>query len=60
MTTSDWINMGAKRTTQTVDPATGKPLPEGVQYRGPRQYWVRKLVTGKRVARTFATAKQAS
>ena len=52
--------MGAKRTIQAIDPATGKPLPEGVQYRGPKQYWARKLVSGKRVAKTFDTAKEAS
>jgi hypothetical protein len=42
-----------------VDPSTGKLLPDGVWYRGPDQYLARKLVNGKRVAKTFDTAKRA-
>ncbi len=41
------------------DPATGRPLPPGVTCRGPRQYRARKLVDGKRVNRTFETARLA-
>ena len=41
--------MGRLRSGPAVDPATGKPLPTGVQYRGKDQYWARKLV-----AQTFA------
>ncbi|MFT8420089.1 MAG: site-specific integrase [Gluconacetobacter sp.] len=39
-----------------VDPATGKPLPKGVSYRGPRQYMARKVVDDRRVQQTFSTA----
>ncbi|MFT8646264.1 tyrosine-type recombinase/integrase [Gluconacetobacter sp.] len=42
-----------------LDPATGKPLPRGVTYRGPKQYMTRKVVDGRRVQRTFSTAPQA-
>lgn len=31
-----------------TDPATGKPLPRGVSYRGPKQYMTRKVVDGRR------------
>jgi hypothetical protein len=48
--------MARKRDTPGLDPATGKPLPDGVAYRGPRQYRARKLVNGRRVAKTFTTA----
>ncbi|GAJ30742.1 site-specific integrase [Acidomonas methanolica] len=41
------------------DPATGKPLPQGVLYRGPKQYRARKLVHGHRVTRTFENARLA-
>ena len=50
---------GRLRNEPAVDPATGKILPAGVQYRGECQYWARKLVNGKRVAKTFETAKNA-
>ncbi|HUA55758.1 MAG TPA: tyrosine-type recombinase/integrase, partial [Candidatus Sulfotelmatobacter sp.] len=43
-----------------IDPATGRQLPSGVQYRGPMQYRARKLVHGKRVTKTFDTARQAA
>jgi integrase len=42
-----------------MDPATGKPLPRGVSYRGPKQYMTRKVVDGRRIQRTFSTAAQA-
>ncbi|WP_231874751.1 hypothetical protein [Acetobacter cerevisiae] len=34
-----------------TDPATGKPLPHGVSYRGPKQYMTRKVVDGRRSIR---------
>jgi hypothetical protein len=51
--------MGRTRREPAADPATGKPLPQGVTYRGPRQYFARKLVNDRRVAKTFDTAKKA-
>ncbi|GAA4491159.1 site-specific integrase [Gluconacetobacter tumulicola] len=39
-----------------IDPATGKALPKGVYLRKPGQYQARKLIDGKRVIQTFATA----
>ena len=41
------------------DPATGRLLPQGVAYRGPRQYRAWKLVAGARVTKTFETARHA-
>jgi hypothetical protein len=52
--------MGSLRTAPAADPSTGKPLLDGVQYRGPRQHRARKLVNGKRVAKTSDTARKAS
>ena len=52
--------MGRKRTTPQLDPATGKPLPDGVMYRGPSQYRARKRVNGQRVTKSFSTARFAS
>jgi integrase len=52
--------MGRKRTDSFIDPATGKPLPDAVAYRGPGQYRARKLVNGRRVTKTFATARIAA
>lgn len=52
--------MGRRRVEQRLDPATGKQLPQGVRFRGPSQYSARKLVNGGRVARTFATAREAA
>jgi hypothetical protein len=52
--------MGRNRRKPALDPSTGKPLPQGVTYRGPDQYWARKLVNGRRVASTFETARLAS
>lgn len=39
-----------------IDPATGKPLPKGLWYRGAGQYQVRKMVNGKRLRKTFASS----
>lgn len=52
--------MGRLRAEPLVDPSTGKLLPEGVWYRGKDQYLARKLVNGRRVAKTFETAKRAT
>jgi hypothetical protein len=52
--------MGRTRREPATDPATGKLLPQGVVYRGPGQYLARKLVNGRRVANTFATARAAA
>ncbi|WP_291366389.1 hypothetical protein [Acetobacter sp. UBA5411] len=40
-------------------PATGRPLPNGVSCRDPKQYRARKLVNGQRIVRTFDTARLA-
>ena len=52
--------MGRTRRASVVDPATGKSLPQGVSCRGPHQYLARKMVNGRRVVKTFETAKTAS
>lgn len=39
-----------------IDPTTGRALPKGVWYRGPSQYQARKMVDGKRIRKTFASA----
>jgi integrase len=52
--------MARKRTTLVLDPATGKPLHDGVVYRGPAQYRARKLVDGQRFTKTFATGRSAA
>ncbi|MFS3136171.1 site-specific integrase [Gluconacetobacter sacchari] len=39
-----------------IDPATGKALPAGIWYRGPKQYQARKQVDGRRIRKTFSTA----
>ena len=52
--------MGRSRETETLDPATGRPLPDGISLRGPGQYQARKLVNGQRVTKTFTSAKLAS
>lgn len=52
--------MGRKRTGPAIDPATGKALPDNVKYRGPEQYQARKLVNGRRAAKTFETAAKAA
>jgi integrase len=49
--------MARNRNTPALDPATSKPLPDAVAYRGPRQYRARKLVNGHRVTKTFTTAR---
>ncbi len=48
-----------KSAENATDPATGRPLPQGVQYRGPLQYRCRPLIDGKRVTKTFDSAKLA-
>ncbi|MCW3474957.1 hypothetical protein [Limobrevibacterium gyesilva] len=48
-----------KSKENSLDPATGRPLPLGVAYRGPYQYRARKLIDGTRVTKTFETAKVA-
>jgi hypothetical protein len=48
--------MARKRDTEINDPAAGKPLPDGVTYRGPSQYRARKLVDGRRITKTFTRA----
>ncbi|MBS1102123.1 site-specific integrase [Gluconobacter sp. Dm-62] len=48
-----------KSAENAKDPATGRPLPDGVSCRGPRQYRARKLVNGQRIIRTFDTARLA-
>jgi hypothetical protein len=35
-------------------------LSDGVQYRDPKQYRARKLLHGKRITKTFDTARQAA
>lgn len=53
--------MGRARTSEhSVDPATRRPLPAGVSYRGPLQYQARKLVDGRRATKTFETARDAA
>ncbi|WP_179193778.1 hypothetical protein [Acetobacter malorum] len=46
-------------TSRRTDPATGKPLPRIVSYRGPKQYMTRKVVDGRRVQQTFSPTAQA-
>ena len=48
-----------KAAENAKDPATGRPLPQGMSYRGPMQYRARRLVDGQRVTRTFETARLA-
>lgn len=52
--------MARIRQNAVLDPATEKPLPDGVVCRGPSQYRARKLVNGRRVTQTFTTALKAS
>jgi hypothetical protein len=52
--------MVRKRIEISIDPATGKPLPDGIGYRGPGQYRARKLVDGRRFIKTFASARIAA
>lgn len=52
--------MARTRSQPAIDPATSKPLPDGVTCRGPRQYRARKLVKGARTTKTFETAALAS
>ena len=48
-----------KAVENAADPATGRPLPSGVAYRGPAQYRARKLVDGSRVTKTFESCRLA-
>ncbi|WP_231490176.1 hypothetical protein [Gluconobacter roseus] len=48
-----------KSAENAKDPATGRPLPDGVNCRGPKQYRARKPVSGQRITRTFDTARLA-
>jgi integrase len=52
--------MGRTRQTQTLDPSTGRPLPDGVTFRGQFQYRARKLVNSQRVTKTFTSPRLAS
>ena len=52
--------MARKRIDLSSDPANGKPLPDGVAYRGPAQYRARKLAGGRRITKTFTTARIAA
>ncbi|HEV2549876.1 MAG TPA: site-specific integrase [Stellaceae bacterium] len=49
--------MARNRSTPALDPDTGKPLPDGVTYRGPGQYRARKRVGGQRITKTFTAAR---
>ena len=49
----------ARKVGNATDPATGRPMPAGVTFRGPLQYRCRKMVDGARVTRTFETARLA-
>src|SRR5260370_29470976 len=51
-----WTIMGQR----AIDPATGRELRAGIQYRGTQHAGARKLLNGKRVTRTFDTARQAA
>lgn len=48
-----------KSAENAKDPATGRPLPDDVSCRGPKQYRARKLLDGQRIIRTFDTARLA-
>lgn len=52
--------MARTRAEAVIDPATSKPLPDNVKYRGPEQYQARKLIKGRRVAKTFDSAAKAA
>jgi integrase len=61
-----WVNAAredrvarTKSIENLKDPATGRSLSPGVEYRGPAQYRARKLIEGKRIRKTFETDKQA-
>ena len=43
----------------TNDPASSKPLPANVRYRGPEQYQARKRVNGRIAVQTFESAAKA-
>ena len=47
-------------TSAKIDPATGRALPAGVEYRGKGQYRARKRIAGgERIHQTFSSAKLA-
>ena len=48
-----------KAAENAIDPATGRPLPQGVTCLGALKYRTRKLVDGKRINKTFPTARLA-
>lgn len=48
-----------KAAENSVDPATGRPLPAGVTYLGAMRYRTRKTVDGARINKTFKTARLA-
>ncbi|BBC81195.1 DNA recombinase [Acetobacter orientalis] len=41
-----------------IDPDTGKPLPHGVSYRGPKQYTTRNIVYCRQVLKNFSITAQ--
>lgn len=49
----------ALKKSENRDPATGKILPKGILFRGPKQYQARKQIDGKRVVKTFESASLA-
>lgn len=52
--------MKDRNTSTKIDPATGRPLPAGVEYRSKGQYQARKRIAGgKRIHQTFSTARLA-
>jgi hypothetical protein len=52
--------MARTRTSEIFDPATGKPMPEGIAYRGPSQYRARKLVDGRQKQNAAVRIDQAA
>lgn len=61
-----WVNAAredrvarTKSIENLKDPATGRSLSPGVEYRGLAEYRARKLIEGKRIRKTFETDKQA-
>lgn len=54
------LTMKDRNISTKIDPATGRPLPTGVEYRGKGQYRARKRIAGgKRIHQTFSTARPA-
>lgn len=48
-----------KAAENAIDPATARTLPQGVTFLGAMKYRARKLVDGKRINKTFPTARLA-